>query len=135
MSAWVPITTALIAIFGGALAYWNQKRIDRTAELIAKRRLAYEQYLLAYLRAAAAEGLQPLTEARMAVVLVASDDVLKAVGDLDDYAKKTSAPNFGRDMALFNSLFAKAVAAMRRDVFEKTKLSIEDLKRALPIGE
>ena len=140
LELWLPILTALIAAIGGVLAYARQKKADRKHELISKRRQAYEGYLFAYLGSSdtfgkgTPEKLFALNSARMTVVLIGSDAVVRAVGALDEYAVRTSVGEQQlRDPGEFKKRFAVVVLAMRADVFERSQLNVEEMQNALPI--
>ncbi len=133
---WVPILVALVALCGGLVGYWNQKRIDRGVELQTRRPDCYLRFMDSLLRVGAdPAALAAFNAARMELALIASDRVLRAAAAFSDYASRTSPPAVERDMSVFKSLLADVVAEMRRDGFEETKLSGKDLAFALPIQD
>lgn len=130
---WGNIAAAFIAVGGGFAVYGNQKRLDRRSALIEKKREAYERYLRAYLFTDTKDRFEELNYSRLNAALLASDGVLRAIGSLDQYAIETSGSDTARDMERFTQLYAEVVMAMRKDGFEKTRLSLPELRRALPI--
>ena len=134
MLYWVPPLTACIAVIGGAIAYWNQKRIDQKRALVELRRQAYQRFVHSMIATTSAdarnlqsrgdlfEGFQ-LASGQMAIV--ASDNVLSKLADFQlDRTKSVLSISES-----WNSL----LQAMRKDVFEGTRVSPSTLENSFPI--
>jgi hypothetical protein len=139
---WLPLITTLIAAITGAIVYSVQRAADRKNNLIAKRREAYENYLIAYLNASSGSGLDPIAQrlainkSRMTLRLIGSDAVITSAASLDEYAIRTSIETgIPRDGREYKRLLAAVVLAMRSDVFETTRLSLDEMKSSLPISD
>ncbi|WP_227268358.1 hypothetical protein [Roseobacter weihaiensis] len=123
---------ALIVVMGGALAYWNQKRIDRQHELTLKRRELYYEFVGSLVDAANGDT-DPHLRSRVRAIVLASDKVLMALAAYNEYADSTSLGFEPRENAKLKSLLSDVVIAMREDVFEKSAIATTEYSKLLPI--
>jgi len=134
MTAVVPILTALIAVSGGAIAYWNQKRLDRSNALIEMRRDTYRKFITAMIEATAAQSRNAndadtkfanFQVASGDMTVVASDEVLKKLADFQLDRTKSAIS--------IDSSFKELLRSMRKDVFEHSTATENDIERSFPI--
>jgi hypothetical protein len=131
----VPILAACVTLAGGFATYIFQKRRDRREDLIKTRRAEYRNWVKAiYKIADDPKALGEFNQATGELFLFASDEVIRRVGEFKEYAAITSLPDGRhRDMREFGRLLANAILAMRTDSFEKTGLTIAEIRNLLPI--
>ena len=131
---WASILTALLVVLGGAFAYWNQKRLDRINELVRLRRTAYQRFVEAMIATTSADArrldsaddrFQEFLEASAQLTIVASDTVLEKLADFQIDRSKSALSLDGSSSAL--------LLALRKDVFEGSKVSEANIKHAFPI--
>ena len=130
----IAFLTALLTIASGAVAYRYQKVADRRASLVDLRREKYIEYL-ATLQNALAQSL-PETQNKhdeigMTLTVVASDAVVREIGHYRAYMHSRPQAELDNDMA--NKKFADVLLAMRRDCFESSSVTIDELKRLMPV--
>jgi hypothetical protein len=131
MAEFIPLFGAFIVVLGGALAYWNQKRIDRKHNLIALRREVCREFVSGLVDAANGNSERHL-RARIEALVVASDDVLQALAVYNAVAddEKGTVETHSDD---FKKALASVVMAMRKDVFQSSELSLEEYTELLPV--
>lgn len=133
ISSFLTLIVALLTVVGATITYRVQKRLDREADLVSKKRELYLNFMRSFMQINTEGGLEHYNSLRMELSLLASDRVLKSVNEFAEYAADTSGPMVQRDMIKFKYLLASALTDMRRDVFDKTSLSVEDIQKTLPI--
>lgn len=117
------------------IVYARQKSADRKHDLLTKRRSVYEEYLCAYIATSSnlvvpeSNPLLRINIARMRLALVASDEVMLKSAALDDYVYRVNSD----DRPELPMFIADVVSAMRKDVFDATRLSKEVLLQAVPM--
>jgi hypothetical protein len=134
MTGIIPIVTAFIAICGGAFAYWNQKRLDRSNALIEMRRDAYRNFISSMIAATSAQSqdssdagskFERFQIASGDMTVVASDEVLKRLAAFQlDRTKSTLS---------IDSSFKDLLQSMRKDVFEHSTATMNDIEHSFPI--
>ncbi|WP_217362380.1 hypothetical protein [Ruegeria arenilitoris] len=92
---------ALIAVVGATITYRVQKRLDREADLVSKKRELYLNFMRSFMQLNSDGGLETYNSLRMELSLLASDQVLKSVNEFAEYAADTSSPSAQRDMKKF----------------------------------
>jgi hypothetical protein len=109
--------------------YVFANRISKT------RRTEYRNWVKAiYKIADDPRALGEFNQATGELFLFASDEVIRSVGQFKEYAAITNSPDGRRrDMREFGRLSANAILAMRIDSFEKTTLTIAEIRSLLPI--
>lgn len=140
MGEWVALVVALIAALAAIVSYGMQKTVDRKSALILKRREAYLHYLKCVLSSSSSfnkpDASYRLNVARMELVLLASDDVLRSLDAFDNFSKETSASaRSGEQVKKMKELLSDLIARMRKDCFDKTSLRQADLYRILPFND
>lgn len=135
----IPIIVAVITVSGAAIAYLVQKHLDRQNALIEMRRKCYRDYLHAYSSMSdSPEKLEDIRrkyyQAEFDLLVVGSDEVVKAVGALSNFYSETNDDRFNRDVAKTKLLVAQVCSAMRKDCFEKSSLTIEEIQAVVPIA-
>ncbi len=136
MSDWAPIIAAIILVTGGAGAYGWQKWVDRKNALIEIRRSIYQEVLAAFstqLLSPSSENLVALGIYRSKLFLVASDEVVKTLGNFFELAIQNNNVS-DPDVKIVMSAFAKMIIAMRKDCFEKTNLSEKEIILSSPMS-
>jgi hypothetical protein len=137
MASYATIAVAVLTIMGGLFAYSFQKRADRKSQLIEIRRTAYRAYLAALMDqidAPTAGTLNKLHKSEFDLFAVASDNTIRKVGEFSNYMSATSYGNQHlRDRASHKRQLAEVLLAMRKDCFEKSRLSIEEAVQLLPM--
>lgn len=133
----IPLLVALITAIAGMITYLVQKRADRRGDLVRLRQTAYRDYLEAFQKHVNDHTLDSLGQYHMAALnlfVIASDPVLLAMGNFQKYMAETSpGKSRRRDMAKVGELLAMVLKAMRADCFERSFLSIDQVRNLLPI--
>jgi hypothetical protein len=139
IAEWSPIIIAVLSVMGAAATYAYQKRVDRRSALVEIRRAAYRNYLNAFM--AMTDSPEPFEDIRrkyyqseVELLVVGSDLVIQAAGDLSNFYAATNHDRFNRDGSEVRRLVAEICKAMRADCFEKSKLSIEEIRAIVPIA-
>ncbi|MEM6888065.1 MAG: hypothetical protein AAF636_07990 [Pseudomonadota bacterium] len=138
---WAVPLGAVIAVLGGAYAYWNQKRIDRQMALIETRRSFYGDFLEALLdnmtsRRSHEDDVAQYKRLRLRLYALASDDVISAFGELNTVLSQNTGKTLsGRDYTAAIGHLADLILAMRADCFEKSNLSKETVAKILPFND
>ena len=137
MNEMVPILIALLTAVAGMVTYLFQKKADRKNDLIKLRQQEYRKFIAAFqnnVEKNTPESLGAYHEAMYSLFVVASDPVIRAVGDLNAYLALTSAPSANRDVHKIGDLLADMFREMRKDCFEKSHLQDDEVKNLLPIA-
>lgn len=136
---WMPMLVAILTITGAALTYTYQRSVDRRTALVELRRTAYRNYLHAFM--AMSDSPDRFDDIRRAyysaevdLLVVGSDGVVKSVGALSKFYADTNADRFNRDVNTVRRLVAEVCQSMREDCFEKSALTIDDVKALVPIA-
>ncbi len=80
------------------------------------------------------ETLNKLHKCEFDLFAVASDKTIRKVGEFSNYMSKTSYENKHlRDEATHKKQLAEVLLAMRKDCFEKSRLSVEEAFKLLPM--
>ena len=135
IASWVPILTALIAVGGGAVAYWNQKRIDRRESLNERRRNVYQRFLEAlfdHVESRTEKTRRAYDRIKCELLLGASDRVLKELPMVQEASTMDMDALGPEDV---NERVLELFKAMRKDSFEKTEMKGWDLNYLVPIGK
>lgn len=136
ISIFIPVIVVVITASMGILTYLFQKRTDRRNELIKLRQLEYRKYLDAFqttINENSKESLGDYHKTLLNLFVVASDQVISAVGNLNKYMAETSPGSVKeRDILKVGELLAISLKAMRKDCFEKSELMDKDVRNILP---
>lgn len=136
------IFAALATVGLGLRAYKHQKRVDRQHELKQVKEKAYESLLQLMYFAVTSEDQQIKTSFNAQyfnLFTIASDDALRHVGDLWVYLRDTSfqpdgpPPKKIREEAEVHRLFVAMFRAIRRDCFEPTELTDQEIIDRFPL--
>jgi methionine synthase I (cobalamin-dependent) len=133
-----PVLVAIVTIAGAAITYVVQKGLDRRNALVELRRRCYRDYLLAFSAMSnSPEKIEDVTrkyfQAEFDILVVGSDEVVQAVGVLSQFYAETNEDRFNRDAAAVRRLVAEVCRAMRRDCFERSSLTVEEIQAVVPI--
>jgi hypothetical protein len=123
------ICAATIAVWG----YSRQKKVELEKSLVETRRTLYRNFLTSLTFSISDRTPEAHTKyltASAELNVVATDDVLFAIGEFQQYANRTPIEN--RDNDTMKALIAKIVLRMRKDCFERSKLDINTAKELLP---
>ena len=136
---WIPLLVAALSIVGAAATYAYQRRVDRSSALIEIRRTAYRNYLNAFMAMSGTpEKIEDIQrnhyQSELELLVVGSDAVIKAVGNLSRFYAETNHDRFNRDGGEVRRLVAEVCRAMRADCFEKTDLSVSEIQALVPIA-
>ena len=136
---WAPFLLALVSVVGAAGTYAYQKRVDRQSALLEMRRTAYRDYLNAFMAMSDSQALmddirRKYYQSEVELLVVGSDAVVQAVGNLSNFYAVTNDNRFNRDAAEVRRLVAEICKAMRADCFEKSALSTDEIKALVPIA-
>jgi hypothetical protein len=138
-SSWWPaiviLLTAAVTAISASTVYWAQKAADRKSALIELRRSIYREFisLVPQLGDKAKETQAKYFKLVAEMNVVATDDVLFAVGEFTKYLQTNNARSDGQlDDEKVKTLVAKIVLRMRKDCFSASKLDIEITKKLLP---
>ncbi len=128
-----PALAALAVVGGGAGAYRWQKSVDRNEQLQAKRREIYVALLKAISDSISNKGATAdaaFRTAKFEVFVCGSDEVIKKTkalnSQLEGGAESTSDSQLGA--------YAELVYAMRKDSFERSQLTVEELSKLTPFN-
>ena len=135
IASWVPIVTALIAIVGGAVAYWNQKRVDRRESLNERRRSVYQRFLEAlfdHVEFRTDETRRAYDRIKCELLLVASDRVLKELPMVQEASTMDMNALGPEDV---HNRVSALFKAMRKDSFERTEIEGWGFEYLVPIGK
>ena len=136
-ASYAAVFVALLTIIGGMLTYSYQRRTERKHQLVEIWRTAYRAYLGALvdqIDAPSAETLNRLHKCELELFAVASDLTIRKVAEFSSYMRATSYENkHKRDPILHKQQLAEVILAMRRDCFEKSRLSSQEVLRLLPM--
>lgn len=135
---WIPLVVAIVTALAGVCAYGWNKRLDRKHALLELRRLAYRNYLSSFMAMSDSpemidEVRRRLYQSEVELLIVGSDAVVQAVGKLSNFYATTNDDRFNRDAAEVRRLIANICMTMRADCFEKTDLSIDEIRALVPI--
>lgn len=136
---WVPLLATMVTAIVGVIAYaWN-KRVDRRNALIELRRTAYRNYLNSFMALSfnpdqINDVRRKLYQSEVELLIVGSDAVVQAVGKLSSFYAVTNHDRSNRDGSEVRRLVANVCMTMRADCFEKTDLSLEEIKALVPIA-
>ncbi|MCP5364889.1 MAG: hypothetical protein H6905_06655 [Hyphomicrobiales bacterium] len=126
----------MITAAAGVLAYFLQKFADRKNQLINTCREEYTKFISAFQDAVeinTPESVVSYHKAKGILFVVASDSVIVAVGNLNQYMAETSPSGSERDIQKVGSLMTTMFRAMRQDCFESTHLADREITNLLPI--
>ena len=134
MSLWMPLLITLLTVIVGLFAYaWN-KRVDRKHALIDMRRTVYRDFILAIADVSHSGNGTPEVrhyQKKLAELhLIASDEVILACAEFTALCRMTVDP--GSDKRA--EKYSKLEMAMRRDCFERTKITDGKLREMLPFS-
>jgi len=134
---YIPLIITTLTIPGGFAAYGYQKMIDRKNALIAARRECYQKLLTSlqnFLSSGDSQAFLQFNLNRAEAFLLASDKVAMAIGNFIAANQHDISEN--SDLTASASIDAYCIMAreMRNDCFEKTNLSDEQLKLAVPVS-
>ncbi|MCI5146803.1 MAG: hypothetical protein D3923_15080 [Candidatus Electrothrix sp. AR3] len=132
----VPLLVAALTATAGIVAYLFQKRADRQNELVKLRQEKYQFFLDSFqnhIDNQSDESHQQYLKALLALFVVASDQVICSIGNLQKYLADTSNHGNKRDMVKVGKLLTASMKAMRNDCFEKSKLDQQKMLDILPI--
>jgi len=137
ISSYATIIVAFLTIAGGMATYAYQRRNDRRNQLIEIRRAAYRTYiakLLDQIQIPNPETQQELLKCEFDLFAVASDSTIRKIGEFSSYMISTSFDNRDkRNVDTHKRQLAEVILAMRRDCFEKSKLSSDEIMKLMPM--
>lgn len=136
---WMPVLVTGVTILGAAFTYAYQRRVDRRSALVEIRRVAYRQYLNAFMAMSdSPETLENIRrefyQSEVELLVVGSDSVIQKVGELSSFYAETNHDRLNRDASEVRRLVAETCRAMRADCFERTSLSITEIQALVPIA-
>ncbi len=120
-----PVIVVVIAAVFGLVGYSYEKGLDRTADLQKLKREAYTSYLQTLQYAISGANGRRFNAATENLLLIASDDVLKAVQTFHSELSIQGGPSTDADRARVFGVMKNMYQAMRADGFEPTDLSDE----------
>jgi hypothetical protein len=129
-AAWTIILTGLF----GVSAYSYQKYVDRKSALIELRRATYAKYLSLLSRNTTkktAASADEMYSAYMEMSVIASDEVVRAVGSFHQLILGRDDKTF--DAELVKDQLASAILSMRKDCFERSNLTREEVLSVTPL--
>jgi hypothetical protein len=135
MTELISAVAAVVAIFLGIVTYVVQKNLERSNNLVELRRRHYlnfiEKNMMISQRLDEVSSFD-LMNAVSAIAVVGSDDVVRRVGAYYSFLKTVATPPKPSDQDRMVSLLTEAIFAMRRDCFERSRISPPDLITFLP---
>lgn len=139
ITEYMPLFVTLIGIFGAIGVYAYQRAADRLFALVEIRRAAYRNYLNAFMAMTNSPERQDdisrhYNNSEIELLVVGSDGVIQAVGNLSRFYSETNHDRFNRDVLEIRRLVAEVCRAMREDCFEKTDLSINEIQALVPLA-
>jgi hypothetical protein len=126
---------AVVAILLGVITYIVQKNLERGNRLTELRRQHYLNFIeknMTISRRLDEATSFDLMNAVSAIAVVGSDDVVRSVGAYYAFLKSVATPVRPSDQDRMVALLTEAIFAMRRDCFEKSRISARDLITFLP---
>lgn len=134
-----PLLIAVLSVAGAAGTYAYQRRVDRKSALVEMRRAAYRNYLTAFFAMSDSPEMvddirRRYYQSEVDLLVVGSGSVIQTAGKLSNYYAATNHDRFNRDAAEVRRLVAEICKAMRADCFEKSKLSIDEIRAIVPIA-
>jgi hypothetical protein len=132
----IPVGVATLTILGGFITYAFQRTKDRREDLIKTRRSEYRKWVQSIYELPHdpdGSNLNRFNQATNDLLLFASDEVMRAVGEFKNYMANTGPGRSERDMREAGRLLAKVMQEMRKDAFEGTKLNGDEIRKILPI--
>lgn len=138
MTQWIPLIVAALSIVGAAATYAYQRRVDRKLALVDMRRVAYRNFLNAFMAMSdTPERIEEVRrryyQAEVELLVVGSDEVIQKVGELSGFYSATNDDRFNRDAGEVRRLVAEVCQAMRSDCFQKSGLTTEEVQAIVPI--
>jgi hypothetical protein len=127
------ITVAAAGLFG----YGRQKSADRRHELLQRRQREYERFLTAFGNAGRWKGIDAekhataeaeYHEAHSNILLIGSDDVMAATNAFHRYYVDAEWLDWRRA----KRHYAEMVVAMRKDSFEESRFTVEEVAANIP---
>jgi hypothetical protein len=139
IAEWTPLLVAVLSLVGAAGTYSYQRKVDRKSALVEIRRTAYRNYLGAFMAMSdSPDNVEDIRrkyyQSEVELLIVGSDPVIQAVGKLSGFYAATNDDRFNRDASEVRHLVAEICKAMRVDCFEKSNLSIEEIRALVPIA-
>jgi len=137
MLSYLPIATAVVTGLFILVGYFVQKYLDRLNNLADKRREAYTMYFKSMFanmdKRSRGEPADRAAEVywRSRVVLYASDEVVRLLGELQDCLRSNGSSEGGGDEILMK--FDALLLAMRKETVGQTRLSVNDIRHCSPI--
>jgi hypothetical protein len=122
-----------IAALVGAVAYQWQKSADRKSALIELRRQSYTAFLDSLFMLMGDKSIDKSTihyRKLMELSAIASDEVVRKAGDLKMYLAKSPDERIDQDKA--TQLIAELIITIRKDCFENTDLTLDDIRKIVP---
>jgi hypothetical protein len=121
-----------LAALVGAIAYRWQKIADQKSGLIEMRRKNYTTFLenvFFRMRDSSDESRDSYQRGAMALSVIASDEVVRKAGLFVEHVKM---PNDRIDQDKGHRLLGDLIIAIRKDCFESTELTPDEIRRLLP---
>jgi hypothetical protein len=120
----------------GSLAYMFQKFIDRKSALIELRRSTYTAYLEALFKLIVKitpEDNLFYNLKLMELAAVASDDVVRKVGNIRNIFGEAEIGHVKADKEAAKEIIGDLIIEMRKDCFESSHLTIDEVIKITPI--
>jgi hypothetical protein len=131
---WMPLIITGSTLFAGFVGYSRNKSIDRKHALIELRRTVYRDFILSIADVGNSQnGVLEVNNYRKKLAelhLIASDDVVRACAEYTGLYRLARDP--GPDTRA--QKYAELEMAMRRDCFQKTSITISELREMLPFN-
>jgi hypothetical protein len=134
----LPLLVTALSIAGAAATYAYQRYVDRRTALVEIRRIAYRNYLNAFMAMSdSPERVEDIRrryyQSEVELLVVGSDLVIQKVAALSRFYAQTNDDRFNRDANEVRRLVAEVCRTMRADCFEKSDLTIEEIQALVPI--
>jgi hypothetical protein len=134
LALWMPLVVTGLTLFAGFLGYSRNKSIDRKHALIELRRAVYREFILSIAEVGNSQnGVLEVNNYKKKLAelhLVASDEVVRACAEYTGLYRLAYDP--GPDARA--QKYAELEMAMRRDCFQKTSITVSELREMLPFN-
>ncbi|MBI4725205.1 MAG: hypothetical protein HY765_09575 [Rhodomicrobium sp.] len=135
MTELISAVAAVVAVFLGIVTYIVQKSVERSNQLTELRRRHYLNFIeknMAISQRLDESTSFDLMNAVSSIAVVGSDDVVRTVGAYYSFLKTVATPVQPADQNRMVELLTDSIFAMRRDCFERSKISAPELTSFLP---
>jgi hypothetical protein len=133
LNSLLPVIAIIATAIVGSIAYRLQKSADRKSALIELRRQGYTSFLdslFVYMHDKSAESSKTHFRKLMELSAIASDEVVRKAGDMKIYLSKS--PEHQIDNTKAADLISDLILSIRKDCFERSKLTLEEIRKIAP---